>query len=92
MRSAARGRRRPEGPPSRSSASLAWSSASLGTGRGSRPAGRTCRGAPRHAIKDPFGHKWSLAEAKTQLTPEEIQQGQKAFFAQMAASGGSPKK
>jgi len=35
-------------------------------------------------LTDPFGHKWSLATHKEDLTPEEIRKGAVAFFAQMA--------
>ena len=34
-------------------------------------------------LEDPFGHLWSPAQHLKDLTPEEIQQGQEAFFAQM---------
>ena len=33
---------------------------------------------------DPFGHKWSLATHKEDLSQEEIQKRGAAFFAQMA--------
>ncbi|RQW87997.1 MAG: VOC family protein [Geobacter sp.] len=36
------------------------------------------------AVKDPFGHNWTLATHTRNLTPEEIEQGAKAAFAQMA--------
>ena len=32
-------------------------------------------------IRDPFGHIWSLATHKEDLTPEQISQRQQAFFA-----------
>ena len=34
-------------------------------------------------LEDPFGHSWSLAQHVKDLTPEEIEKGQEAFFAQM---------
>jgi uncharacterized glyoxalase superfamily protein PhnB len=34
-------------------------------------------------LEDPFGHSWSLAQHVKDLTPEEIERGQEAFFAQM---------
>jgi PhnB protein len=34
-------------------------------------------------LEDPFGHKWSLAQHLKDPTPEEIQKGQEAYFAQM---------
>lgn len=34
-------------------------------------------------LEDPFGHSWSLAEHVKDLTPEEIDKGQEAFFAEM---------
>jgi PhnB protein len=35
-------------------------------------------------LTDPFGHKWSLATHKEDLTPQEIRKRADAFFAQMA--------
>ena len=35
------------------------------------------------ALEDPFGHRWSLAQHLKDLTPDEIEKGQKAFLAQM---------
>ena len=35
-------------------------------------------------LEDPFGHKWALAQHVKDLTPEEMQKGQEAFFAQHA--------
>jgi uncharacterized glyoxalase superfamily protein PhnB len=35
------------------------------------------------AVQDPFGHNWTLATHTKDLTPEEIEQGAKAAFAQM---------
>lgn len=35
-------------------------------------------------VKDPFGYDWSLASHTNDLTPEEIQEGAKAFFAKMS--------
>jgi len=37
-----------------------------------------------HVI-DPFGHKWSIATHKQDLTPEEIEKGGREAFARMAA-------
>lgn len=39
-------------------------------------------------VFDPFGFQWALATRKEDLTPEEMQQRQDAFFKQMAAQGG----
>jgi uncharacterized glyoxalase superfamily protein PhnB len=35
-------------------------------------------------VQDPFGHTWTLATHIKDLTPQEIEQGAQAFFAQMA--------
>lgn len=35
-------------------------------------------------LTDPFGHKWTLATHKEDLTPEEIGKRAQGFFAQMA--------
>jgi uncharacterized glyoxalase superfamily protein PhnB len=35
-------------------------------------------------VLDPFGYSWSFASHTRDLTPEEIQEGAKAFFAKMA--------
>jgi len=35
-------------------------------------------------VQDPFGYSWSLATNFKQPTPQEIQEGAKAFFAQKA--------
>lgn len=35
-------------------------------------------------VTDPFGHEWSIATHKQDLTPEEIQKGAQEFFAGMA--------
>jgi PhnB protein len=44
----------------------------------------------RHArIRDPFGHEWSIATHKEDLTPEETQKRAKEFYAQMANSPDS---
>jgi len=37
-------------------------------------------------LYDPFGHLWAIATRKEQLTPEEIQERQKEFFAKMKQS------
>ena len=36
------------------------------------------------SVKDPFGHSWTLATRKKDLTPEEIAKNAEAFYAQMA--------
>jgi uncharacterized glyoxalase superfamily protein PhnB len=38
-------------------------------------------------VQDPFGYSWSLATHTKDLTPEELQEGAKAAFAQMARKG-----
>ena len=35
-------------------------------------------------VQDPFGYSWTLATPVKDLTPEEIEQGAQAAFAQMA--------
>jgi len=35
-------------------------------------------------VQDPFGYSWTLATHIKDLTPQEIQRGAQAFFAQMA--------
>jgi uncharacterized glyoxalase superfamily protein PhnB len=40
-------------------------------------------------VSDPFGHAWSIATVKEQLTPEEMGKRVQAFFAEMAKQGGS---
>lgn len=37
-------------------------------------------------VKDPFGHCWSIATAKWEMTPEEIQKGQDEWFRSTAQS------
>ena len=37
-------------------------------------------------LEDPFGHAWTPAQHVKDLTPEEIQKGQDAFFAQMQSA------
>ena len=38
-------------------------------------------------LKDPFGFTWTIATHKEDLTPEEMEQRQNEFFAQMAGAG-----
>ena len=38
-------------------------------------------------VEDPFGHQWSLATHKQDLTKEQIASNAKAFFANMAKKG-----
>jgi uncharacterized glyoxalase superfamily protein PhnB len=33
-------------------------------------------------VRDPFGHIWAIATHKLDLTPEEMEKGQRAFFSQ----------
>ncbi len=40
-------------------------------------------------VRDPYGQEWSIATARETLTPEEIDQRAKVFFAEMAKKGGS---
>jgi len=42
-------------------------------------------------VRDPFGHVWSLATRKEDLSPEEIQARAGAFFAEMAKADASKK-
>lgn len=35
-------------------------------------------------VVDPYGHSWGIATHKLDMTPEEIQKGQKEFMAKMA--------
>jgi uncharacterized glyoxalase superfamily protein PhnB len=37
-------------------------------------------------LTDPFGHKWSIATRKRNMTSEEIEQGQKEFMKQMQSA------
>lgn len=39
------------------------------------------------AFTDPFGYNWTIATHKEDLTPEEMEQRQNEFFAQMAGAG-----
>ena len=39
------------------------------------------------ALKDPFGHNWSIATHKQDLTPAEIEKRGRAAFERMAARG-----
>ena len=41
-------------------------------------------------LTDPFGHQWSLATHKQDLTPEEIAQGAQEFFKNMECGAGPP--
>jgi len=36
------------------------------------------------AVEDPFGQKWTLATHTRDVSPEQMQQGAQAFYAQMA--------
>jgi uncharacterized glyoxalase superfamily protein PhnB len=38
-------------------------------------------------VTDPFGHEWSMATHKEDLTPEEIQKGAQEFFSKMPDDG-----
>jgi len=38
-------------------------------------------------VRDPFGHNWSLASRKEDITPAEMERRSKEVFAQMAAKG-----
>ncbi len=40
------------------------------------------------AVKDPFGHNWSLATHKEDVAPEELEKRGKAVFAEMAKKAG----
>lgn len=51
----------------------------------SMPVSDTFWGDRYGKVTDPFGHEWSLATHKKDLTPEQIQEGAKAFFAKMGA-------
>lgn len=41
-------------------------------------------------LTDPFGHKWSVATHKQDLTPEQVQQNMRAAFAQEGGHGCAP--
>jgi uncharacterized glyoxalase superfamily protein PhnB len=41
-------------------------------------------------VKDPFGHRWSIATHKADLTPAQMEQGMKEAMAQMAGGGPPP--
>ncbi|MGP8075229.1 MAG: VOC family protein [Thermoplasmata archaeon] len=61
-------------------------------------AGATSLSAPedmfwgdRHArIRDPFGHEWSIATHKEDLSREEVDKRAKEFYAQMMKRTGQP--
>ena len=38
-------------------------------------------------VEDPFGHQWSIATHKQDLTKDQIAKNAKAFFAQMEKKG-----
>ena len=40
-------------------------------------------------VADPFGHEWTLATHKEDISDAEMQKRSKAFFAQMAARGAT---
>ncbi len=40
-------------------------------------------------LTDPFGHRWAVATHKEDVTPAEMEQRSKAFFAQMGKSTGA---
>ncbi|MCE9583296.1 MAG: VOC family protein [Planctomycetes bacterium] len=44
------------------------------------------------AVTDPFGHTWTIATHKQDLTIEEVKAGQKAFAEKMKAQGGGCSK
>jgi uncharacterized glyoxalase superfamily protein PhnB len=35
-------------------------------------------------VTDPFGHEWSIATRKCDLTPEELQRGAQAYFSKLS--------
>lgn len=39
-------------------------------------------------VRDPFGHRWSIATHVADLTPEQIQEGMEAWMASQGPSGG----
>lgn len=39
-------------------------------------------------VVDPYGHSWGIATHKLDMTPEEIDKGQKEFFAKMGKQQG----
>ncbi|MBC8131412.1 MAG: VOC family protein, partial [Deltaproteobacteria bacterium] len=41
------------------------------------------------AVVDPFGHRWSFATRKEDLTPDEVDQRQREWLRKMAASSPS---
>jgi uncharacterized glyoxalase superfamily protein PhnB len=52
------------------------------------PAADTFWGDRYGMVADPFGHCWSFATHKRDVTPEEMERAQKAFSAQAARSDG----
>ncbi len=43
----------------------------------------------RHGVLlDPFGHRWGIATHTEDLTPEEMAERERAFFAEMSSQGG----
>lgn len=58
-----------------------------GGGEAGMPMGDQFWGDRCGSVKDPFGYTWTIATHKEDLTPEELEQRQNEFFAQMAGAG-----
>ena len=43
-------------------------------------------------VIDPFGHSWSVATHKEDVSPQEMAKRQQEFMAKMQQQGGPPKK
>jgi uncharacterized glyoxalase superfamily protein PhnB len=63
----------------------AWERALKAGGKPDMPLADMFWGDRAGWLTDPFGHAWALAQHVKDLTPEEIQKGQEAFFAEHAA-------
>ncbi len=63
----------------------AWDRAIKAGGKSEMPLADMFWGDRAGWLEDPFGHKWGLAQHVADLTPEEMQKAQEAFFAEHAA-------
>jgi PhnB protein len=61
----------------------AWERAVKAGAKSVRPLANMFWGDRTGKLEDPFGHNWSLAQHVADPTPEEIEKGQEAYYAQM---------
>jgi PhnB protein len=64
----------------------AWERAVKAGAKPVRPLANMFWGDRTGRLEDPFGHTWSPAQHVADPTPEEIEKGQEAFFAQTHAT------